>query len=97
MGSINTKGKCTDHMKTVEMCKGGGVEKTSRKRKLDFNAKRDVTPLNAADRVELRELLPSWLPEKQDYGGKLKALDFQQNRTNQKHDKHRPVLPGHSH
>lgn len=84
---------CRTYGNRVEMCKGGGVEKTSRKKKLDFNAKRDVTPLKAADRVELREgaLLPPWLPEKQDYGGKLKALDFQQNRTNQKHDKHRPA------
>lgn len=71
------------------MCKGG-VGKTSRKRKLDFNAEGDETP-NEADRVELREgaLLPPWLPERQDYGGKLKALNFQQNRTNKKHDKHR--------
>lgn len=77
----------------VEMCKGGGVEKTSRKRKLDFNGKGDEKPLNEADRVELGAgaLLPPWLPEKQDYGGKLKALNFQQNRTNQKHDKHRPA------
>lgn len=69
------------------------MEKTSRKKKRDFNAKRDVRPLNVADRVELGEgaLLLPWLPEKQDYGGKLKALDFQQNRTNQKHDKHRPA------
>lgn len=44
----------------VEMCKEGGVEKTSRKRKLDFNAKGDETPVNEADRLELREgtLLP---------------------------------------
>lgn len=77
----------------VEMCKGGGVERTSRKWKLDFNAKGDETPVNEADRVELREgaLLPLWLSEKQDYRGKLKALNFQQNRTNQKHDKNRPA------
>lgn len=44
---------CRTYENRVEMCKGGGVEKTSRKKKLDFNAKRDVTPLNVADRVEL--------------------------------------------
>lgn len=39
----------------VDMHKGGRVEKTSRKRKLDFNAKGDETPLSEADRVELPE------------------------------------------
>lgn len=73
------------------MCKEGGVEKTSTKKKLDFNAKEDETSLNEADRVELGALLPPWLPEKQDYEGKLKALNVQQNRTDQKDDKHRPA------
>lgn len=46
------------------------MEKTSRKRKLDFNAKGDETPLSEADRVELpeKEHSSSWLSEKLDYG-----------------------------